>query len=421
MVRKSLVGVLSTVLATGAMTAAVFACNSLVGVEEVTKKKGRDSGAPINGEDVVDSPPSDSGRNRPNVFQTALGEAHSCARKPDGTVKCWGTDDLGQTGSNGDSINGIADTPRIVKDVTDAVDIAAGRNHTCIARQTGTVSCWGYNVAGQLGNGESNNVKTTPVDVVSLKGVAVAAGGDFSCAIRTQGTVACWGGNDSGQLGRGNAIGSITPVAVTDLTDVVAISAGQAHVCAVKSDGGVLCWGEGMNGQLGYGAVGNKPKPVLVESLPPAQNVATGQRSTCALTRENTVYCWGANEVGQLGTGAPNTTANPSPIIVTNLNDAIAIRTGRNHTCATRKTGAVVCWGAGDRGQLGDGADGGARASAGPVSDIRTAIGIGAGGDHACAPTSDDTVLCWGANDRGQLGNASTNAALLPVKVAGYP
>ena len=339
---------------------------------------------------------------------------------------CWGADDLGQTGSGGAASGGVVDTPKAVADISDAVDIAAGRNHTCVARRSGTVSCWGYNVAGQLGNGESNNVKSSPVDVVSLRAVGVAAGGDFSCAIRAQDGVACWGGNDSGQLGRGNTVGSVTPVAVLDLERVISIAAGQGHACAVTEAGKVFCWGEGSNGQLGTGGIDNRTRPTEVDLPSPARSIAAGQRSTCALTDEGSVYCWGANEVGQLGSGASNQTPNPSPIIVTSLSDAIAIRTGRNHTCATRRNGAVVCWGAGNRGQLGDGIAGAVggttfRASPVTVEDFGDAIGVGAGGDHSCAPTSNDEVFCWGANDKGQLGNASTTSSLSPVKVTGLP
>lgn len=408
----------------GALVASV-ACNAIIGVEDVKLKKNRDSDLKEDADIFVPLPIEEGGTERLNVFQTALGESHTCARRPEGSVKCWGADDFGQTGSGGNADGGIVITPVDVASVNDAIDIASGRNHTCVARRDGTVSCWGSNVAGQLGNGESGNEKPTPVNVMGLKAVAVAAGGDFSCAIRPQGTAACWGGNGTGQLGRGDQLDSTIPVAVADVTDAVAISAGQKHACAVKSDGTVLCWGDGSIGQLGYGSTDNKNRPVVVDALPAAVMVATSERSTCALTRTGSVYCWGANELGQLGTGASNTTPNPAPIIVTNLSDAAWIGSGRNHTCAVRKGGSVVCWGAGPRGQLGDGQPrpdaGGAQASYVQVSGLQTAVSVGGGGDHSCAPTKTNAILCWGANTRGQLGNGSLNSELSPVSVSGYP
>jgi len=413
----------------GFVVSGLIACNAILGVQDVSLAKkdgGGEEDLDTGDGTIIDDDSGPVGPSRPNVFQAALGDQHSCARKPAGTVRCWGDDTQGQTGAGVTSDGGVIALPVDVAGVSDAIDIAAGRNHTCIARKSGTVSCWGYNLDGQLGNGESANRHSTPVDVKNLSGaVAVAAGGNFSCALRNGGTVACWGGNGSGQLGKGDESPALTPVAVVDLTGVTAISAGQAHACAVKTDGSVACWGDGLNGQLGSGKPESKSSPVVVGSLPEASMVSAGERSTCALTKTGSVYCWGANELGQLGSGATNATANPSPIVVANLTDAATIWSGRNHTCAVRKSGAVVCWGSGSRGQLGDGqprVDGG-----GPtpqlvqVSGIQSAIGVGAGGDHTCAPTRTNAIVCWGDNDRGQLGNGTQKSELSPVSVTGYP
>lgn len=414
-------------LVLSSLFSSLVACNAILGVEDVRLRRSRDAGeeeeepAPLDPEDEDAEPPG-----RPNVLQAALGEQHSCARKPDGTVRCWGDDLQGQTGSGGPADGGLVLTPRDVDGVTDAIDIASGRNHTCVAHQSGKVSCWGYNLDGQLGNGESANRKSVPVEVVGITNAfAVAAGGNFSCALRGSGSVACWGGNGSGQLGKGDQAPSTTPVAVPGLGGVVAIAAGQAHACAVASSGSVSCWGDGANGQLGSGQAVSSSSPVAVDNLTDAVMVAAAERSTCAVTRGGSVLCWGANELGQLGTGAANASPNPAPIVVANLSDATSIWTGRNHACAVRKNGAVVCWGAGARGQLGDGQSrpdaGGTQASFVTVSGIQTAIGVGAGGDHSCAPTKTDAIVCWGANERGQLGNATTTSELSPVSVQGYP
>lgn len=415
-------------LAAASAVSSIAACNAILGVEDVRLKRTRDGAIEEEEEDAFEPLPEPDGEppSRPNVFQAALGDQHSCARKPDGTVRCWGDDLQGQTGTGGPADGGLLTTPREVEGITDAIDIASGSNHTCVARESGKVSCWGYNLDGQLGNGESANRRPTPVDVTGMTGAfAVAAGGNFSCALRGGGSVACWGGNGRGQLGKGDESPTTTPVAVPGLTDIVAISAGEAHVCAVRSTGAVVCWGDGANGQLGAGQPSSSSSPVTVDNLPDAVMVAAAQRSTCALARTGSVLCWGANEVGQLGNGAPNANPNPAPIVVTNLSDATSIWAGRRHACAVRKSGAVVCWGGGSRGQLGDGQSrpdgGGAQASFVSVSGVTNAIGIGAGGDHSCATTKTNQLLCWGANDRGQLGNATTTSELSPVAAKGYP
>jgi glyoxylase-like metal-dependent hydrolase (beta-lactamase superfamily II) len=58
---------------------------------------------------------------------------------------------------------------------------------------------------------------------------------------------------------------------------------------------------------------------------------------------------------------------------------------------------------------------------ANPVSGVQQAIGVGAGGDHSCAPTQSGAVACWGANDRGQLGNDSLVGSSTAVLVKAFP
>jgi alpha-tubulin suppressor-like RCC1 family protein len=412
----------------GGAVSAFVACNAIVGVTDVTyKRTTRDGGSSSSGDDDDNKDPNEpidsSVTSRPNVLSVVLGEEHTCARKPAGTVQCWGDDTSGQTGTNGEVADaGIVVAPANVTGITDAVDIAAGRQHSCVAHKTGTVSCWGYNLDGQLGNGDTGK-SDAPVDVKGINNAfLVAAGGSFSCAVRGTGTVACWGNNSHGQLGTGDQNGQLTPVVVTGAAkDVISITAGQSHTCIVKSDGSVMCWGEGENGQLGNGGKDPSLVPVAVTMPVKAVAVSAGERSTCALAATGAVYCWGANELGQLGTGSPNDEPNPSPIIVAGINDATAIATGRNHTCATRSGGTVVCWGDGAAGQLGDGNnhDGGA-ANAVTVTGLNASNRVGAGAQTSCATTANGNILCWGEGLRGELGAGigDTNA---PAQVTGYP
>jgi alpha-tubulin suppressor-like RCC1 family protein len=406
---------------------ALIACNSIVGVSDV--KLRRDAGAdqpddPDEPNEPDPTEPIDSSvATRPPVLTVVAGESHSCAKKPDGSVKCWGDDTQGQTGTGGTAADGgVLVGPVTVDGVDDAVDITAGRSHTCVARKTGKVSCWGNNLDGQLGNGETGR-SSSPVDVVGIQNAfLVAAGNSFSCAVRGSGTVACWGNNGHGQLGNNTTESSLTPVVVEGLTGVIAIAAGQSHACAATSEGKVFCWGEGVNGQLGNGSTDPRPKPVEVTSLPKCVSVSAGERSSCALTETGAVLCWGANEVGQLGTGAPNENSNPSPINVADVTDAIAIGSGANHSCAALKTGEVVCWGAGDSGQLGDSAthDGGAPKRV-VVSNIKSGFKVAGGAQHSCATTGADEVLCWGLGDRGQLGDGQIGNTNAPIHTLGYP
>jgi alpha-tubulin suppressor-like RCC1 family protein len=407
--------------------AGVLACNALVGIEDVRLKRdggGGDEEDPFPEEDSDVTP--DSSPPIENILEVALGEAHSCARKPEGTVKCWGDDRNGQSGTGTAADGGLRNEPVDVSSITDAVDIASGLKHTCIVHKEGKVSCWGFNNDGQLGDGQTGTSSPTPVEALQISdAVNLGAGSNFTCASRRGGGAACWGANNAGQLGTKDNLASAAPISVKDLKDVATVAAGQLHACAVKRNGTVFCWGEGGNGQLGNGGTSGSNAAVEVAALSGAIQVAATERSTCALTSIGTVHCWGANELGQLGNGAANTSANPSPILVVGLNDAIAIAAGKNHVCAARKGGTVVCWGAGNNGQLGDGQSrpdaSTATASFVTVSSITNAIGVGAGAFHSCAPTRVGGIQCWGANDRGQLGNRAQIPELSPVSVVGYP
>ncbi len=421
--RLALVLSLMSVVTIGAMAA----CNGIIGVEDVRLK--REAGADTFEEeepeieaDIPDSPPI---QPQENILEVALGQQHTCARKMDFSVKCWGDDTSGQTGTGGMSDGGIVSTPQAVN-VNDAIRIAAGQTHTCIVHKTGTVSCWGENQDGQLGNGESLNRKPLPVDVKGINdATAIACGSNFSCALQRSGGVSCWGNGLGGQLGTGTP--RLQPIAapVSGLIDAVSISAGESHACAVRVRGGVVCWGDNVNGQLGTGDKMNRNVPTAVPTLDGVAVVAAGSRSTCALKKAGGVLCWGANEIGQLGSGAPNVAPNPSPTVVSGV-DAIKIWAGKDHACAVKKGGSVVCWGAGFLGQIGDGqprADSTTpTAVPSPVSGVTSAIGVGTGGNHSCAPTNTGLILCWGDNTHGEIGKGTTGGQLnSPESVLTYP
>lgn len=407
----------------------LVACNAIIGVEDVQLARPRTPAEEAGVEEEDAEAPKDAAVDaaRPNVLEVGLGEIHTCARRPDGTVKCWGDDGQGQTGTGGVD-GGLVRTPTAVQGVDDAAQLAAGGKHACVVRQGGKVSCWGFNLDGQLGNGQTNARALAPVDVAGVSdAVSVATGSSFTCAIRAGGAVACWGAGLSGQLGNGANSSRATPSAVTNLTDALALAAGEAHACAVRSGGRVVCWGDGANGQLGTGTTAPSNVPVIVSGLDGIVSVAVGGRTSCARKSTGQVLCWGANDRGQLGSGVANATPNPSPVLVTGISDAISIAVGAAHACAARKTGEVVCWGAGGSGQLGDGT---VRADAGVPTPspvvvqglTRAATGVGAGGEHTCATLENGAIACWGSNARGQIGIPSAvSPQPAPQNVSGYP
>jgi alpha-tubulin suppressor-like RCC1 family protein len=146
------------------------------------------------------------------VYVTA-GGGHTCAIvQGDGSIHplfCWGNNRAGQLG--------VGPTPpdsssflRVGTDL-DWAGASAGGMHTCARKEDRTLYCWGQNYSGQLGDGSTTG-KDLPQQVgTDADWVQISAGQYHTCAVKTDGRLFCWGDNDAGQLG----IGSDAPMAAT--------------------------------------------------------------------------------------------------------------------------------------------------------------------------------------------------------------
>lgn len=417
-------------LTLAAGSASLVACNAIVGVEDVmlyTRDAGRttrDSGGAEPEPDDRASRDADAPKEA-DLGELALGFNHTCARMPDGTVRCWGDNGSGQVGDGIPFDGSRPDVlePQRVPGVDDAIAIAAGVSHTCIVHVSGAVSCWGSNFFGQLGDGTETR-SSKPVKVVGLQNAtSLAAGTSFTCAVRSDKTVACWGANYSGQLGDGLKSDRTTAAPVKNLTGVVSIAAATDHACAVLESGEVACWGGNTEGQLGIGSTTESLTPTKLSALSDVAQVAAAARFSCARQKTGRVYCWGNNEFGQLGNGSPTNAPNPSPILVPTLGDATFIWTGFEHACAVRTNGAIACWGSAGKGQLGNGNVAPNTSIATPVAVVGApvAVAVWTGGDRSCSLTRDGRAYCWGQNALGQLGNGTTDSAFTAVPVRNLP
>jgi alpha-tubulin suppressor-like RCC1 family protein len=137
-----------------------------------------------------------------HVTTIAAGGLHTCLLTEDGEVYCWGANDTHQMGNHrGGEQDDEAPHPVRVVDLEGVVEIAAGARHTCGRKADGTVFCWGANHFGQLGDG----TETGDNVALQVKGLddatTIAAGTRHTCAHRERGDQVCWGANRLGQLG----------------------------------------------------------------------------------------------------------------------------------------------------------------------------------------------------------------------------
>ncbi len=295
--------------------------------------------------------------------------------------------------------------------------VSSGPSHTCVINGDKTVSCWGGNASGQLGDGTTIN-RDLPAAVPGLSDVKqLALGGAHTCALTNDGAVWCWGSSSNGQIGDGSKTNRLSPVQVSALPfGVTAITAGSTHTCAARStDNSVRCWGWNKYGQLGDNTTTDRPTPTFVSGM--ANNtfvseLTAGEEYTCALLQTGAVKCWGRNHRAQLGDGTQVDRKAPVNTAISGVSDLDA---GRLHICAALGDGTVRCWGDNESGQIGD--TGALAFSEAPVviPGVSGAAQVDASGFSSCARQSNGAVQCWGDNQAGQLGRASAAPRRYPA------
>lgn len=190
----------------------------------------------------------------------AAGGSHTCGIS-NARLYCWGRDSEGQVG------NGDAAATNVLQpaDVTPAdvafKTVASGLFHSC-ATTTETdgarARCWGYNAYGQIGNNSTTNATSPTLTQVANAGddsyVVIQPGSYHTCAIRADNTTYCWGRNVEGQLGIGETGGQQNiREAITGGLGFTLLGTGHLHTCGIALNGDTYCWGEGSAGQLGTG------------------------------------------------------------------------------------------------------------------------------------------------------------------------
>ncbi len=257
----------------------------------------------------------------------ALTVDHACLRFGDGSVGCFGANDYGQLGPGAPPTPDPVTSVVLVPGVTAIGAPAVGERHSCALDPFGTVSCWGMHEGGQLGigatteecaigpAGEPRPCSAAPSAVASGPFEKVVAGVYHTCALRTDGRTECWGDDDTGQLGlmaggpdlcEWLVAGSVVPRGCARSpelldTEFVAsdLGAGYFLTCGLEPDGNAQCWGTDDFSQTG--GLGSPGQPGLVAGGMSWATIGGGQLHTCGVTASGAAYCWGDGQYGQLG------------------------------------------------------------------------------------------------------------------------
>ncbi|HVT06896.1 MAG TPA: hypothetical protein VHO67_05545 [Polyangia bacterium] len=214
-----------------------------------------------------------------SVAEISTGDGTVCARRTDGTLWCWGFNAFGAVG-DGTTTDRFSPTQVTTLGATVAT-VSVGDIFACAARTDGSVWCWGTNDHGELGDGTTTS-HLLPAVVGALPPGAgpVAANGRHACARVDSGALYCWGWNGAGELGDGTTTERHVPVAVSGLSNSASqVSAAvNQNSCAALADGSVWCWGDNAFGQVGDGTSVRRAVPVrvLAPLQPPSVPGLTG-------------------------------------------------------------------------------------------------------------------------------------------------
>ncbi|MFW5741581.1 MAG: RCC1 domain-containing protein, partial [Myxococcota bacterium] len=351
--------------------------------------------------------------------------------------------------------------------------LAAGGGHTCAVLSDDSIWCWGDNAKGQLGIGATTPTESpTPVRVGGAGAESVTLGHTSSCAVDDIGALACWGDNSEGQLGTGGTTPlfapplepALMPVQIADagtwttacavldgqvwcfgtpfdatsmmganptemggVSSAAMLAVGTGFACASRAND-LRCWGDDSAGQLGNDeTLADSGTPVKVGVEEDWAGLGAGDLSAYAFTTDGKVYAWGDNGEGQLGTGLPAGAAQPTEVpLPPSVVEVRHVDGGRRHACVHARDDldqlAVYCFGSNEHGKLGQGSTVGGNdtplqvlESPGvPLAPSRIAVGW----EHNCAVTeAESQIVCWGLNDKGQLGDGSYASSGYPVRV----
>ena len=276
-------------------------------------------------------------------------------RGSDGTGWGWGYGDYGQLGTN--TITSYSSPVSVIGGIS-FKQISTGDYFSLgIRGSDGTGWAWGWNIYGNLGNGNSTSY-SSPISIVGgISWAQLAAGSGHSLGIRgSDGTAWAWGQNDTGQLGTGNMTSYSSPISVLGGISWKQLSAGIYATLGIRgSDGTAWAWGYNNEGQLGQSNTTSysSPKSVL-GGISFTQITYIQYYSAGVGGSDGTAWSWGSNTAGCLGDGT--ITNRSSPVSVVGTISFTKISTSCTyHTMGVRGSdGTGWSWGYNAYGELGN-------------------------------------------------------------------
>lgn len=281
------------------------------------------------------------------------------------------------------------------------LSIAASDDFAYAVRSDGSVWAWGTNRVGELGvaPGTLSSINF-PLRVAGItNAVMVAAGHYHGLALTANGQIFAWGTNNAGQLGNNSTTSSSTPVQVQNITNAIYIGAGRDHSVALLSDGTIRTWGDNTYGQLGDNsaeAFSKVPVSLTGTNAISIARISIGQRHNLALRQDGTLFSWGDNSLKQLGYSNSTISTSNVPAIVDTVTNVIDIAAGWYHSLVLKNDGTVLAWGINEDGEIGNGTQVSPVASPYTCSTLSNIVTIAAGPYQSGAIDTNGFFYRWG-------------------------
>jgi len=377
------------------------------------------------------------------------GASHTLAIRDDGTMWAWGIGTSGQLGNTAT----LSSSSPVQVGLSSWTSVSAGNNFSLATDINNKLYVWGLGTSGQIGDNTLIS-KSSPVQIGTSSWTAITAGDTHAFAIKPDGTVWGWGQNNVGQVTAMNAytspwssislgervalgirsdgtlyawgsnaslglgVGSInrsSPVLVTS-GSWTNISTQNGYSLAIRNDGLLFGWGLNTSGQLGLGDTINRSSPIQIGSSSWTK-IAASVSNASGIQSDGTLWSWGNNATGQLGDG---TTINQSTPVQIGSSSWTQVDAGGGWMVGLTTNSIINVWGNGVNGVIGNNStiNRSSPTTLGAPYSTSSFTQVTAGSGHILATLPDNTLLAWGQNDFGQLGDNTTISKSNPVQVA---
>jgi alpha-tubulin suppressor-like RCC1 family protein len=272
--------------------------------------------------------------------------------KDNGELWLWGTNTNGELGQN-NTTNSVSSPVQVAGNW---IDFEARSGECFGVKSDGTLWSWGSDASiGVLGHNVSNVNRSSPTQVGALTNwdsVYHGTSGSFVYALKTDGTVWAWGNGAAGALGHNATTSRSSPVQI--MTGVQSLGAkGSEGGQAVKTNGTMWTWGrdESSSGINGQNNTVTYSSPIQVGALTNWVK-CLHYGGAGGIKSDGTLWRWGSNTLGQCGDGTTANRSSPVQVLIPELMDSSStskypqhIMPALNHYRAVSNTGSLMTWG----------------------------------------------------------------------------